>query len=87
MILQDGVLGEELDERSRHLLLAGTHRFVAGSLYSMGHMQAARARMRQARRELGWFSGQRWTGRLWLQTWLGAAGSARLRRVKDWLSW
>ena len=86
-VVLEGPLGAELDSRSRQLVAAGTHRFVAGHLYAMGRMGQARARLAQARRELGPVEGQLWTARLWVQTWLGQAGSAALRRLKRRLLW
>lgn len=87
MILGDNLLGYDLDPESVNLLVAGTHRLSAAHLYGAGEMREARARMRQVRQTLGWVTGLRWTGRMWLQTWLGQVGSVGARRLKQRLTW
>lgn len=85
------LLGEDyawlgLDDDERRLVAAGTERFVAGHLYASGQMAEARARLRKARLMLGGVKGQRWTARLWVQTWLGRRGSLAARRLKQRLT-
>lgn len=87
LLLDGDVPSIHLDDRERRLVKAGTDRFVAGHLYAAGAMPEARARLRSVRRALGWSTGQRWTLRLWLQTWLGRRGSAAARRVKERVLW
>lgn len=86
-VLDEGLLGRELDDESRRLFMAGTHRFCAGHLYVAGEMRAARARLKQARATLGWRRGVPWVAKLWLQTWMGPLLSARARRAKQRLTW
>ena len=86
-VLEEGLLGQPLDDASRRLFLAGTHRFCAGHLYAAGEMEAARARLKQAGQVLGWRRGVPWIAKLWLQTWMGQGVSARARGVKQRLTW
>ena len=87
LILDEDLLGFELDEESRRLISAGTHRLCAAHHYGAGEMREARARIVQVWRTVGLRTGLRWTGRLWLQTWLGSTGSSAIRRVKKRVTW
>jgi glycosyltransferase involved in cell wall biosynthesis len=87
LILEEDLLGFELDEESRRLIRAGTHRLCAAHHYGAGEMREARARIGDVCKTVGLPTGIRWTGRLWLQTWLGSAGSSAMRRVKKRLTW
>ena len=87
VVTEEGLLGQPLDEESRRLMQAATHRFAAGHLYVAGDMKAARARLRQVHQTLGLRRGVPWTAKLWLETWMGPAGSAAARRLKQQLLW
>lgn len=86
-MLQGGLLCDPLDDELRRLMVAGTHRLVAAHRYGAGEMREAREHSRQVIRMLGWRKGLRSNGRLWVQTWLGPAGSAMVRRCKERLTW
>jgi hypothetical protein len=86
-ILAGELLGFELDDEARRLLVAGTYRLTAGHRYAAGDMRGARASLRQVRQALGLRRGITWTGRLWAQSWLGPAGSVVARRARDRLVW
>jgi glycosyltransferase involved in cell wall biosynthesis len=86
LILEEDLLGFELDEEARRLIAAGTHRLAAAHHYGAGEMREARARIRDVWATVGIVSGLRWTGKLWLQTWLGKRASVAARRVKDRLT-
>jgi glycosyltransferase involved in cell wall biosynthesis len=86
LVAERGVLGRPLEAESERLLRAATHRFCAGHLYVEGDMAAARKRLVEACRTIGWAKGIPWTARLWLQTWMGP-GAATARRFKQWLTW
>lgn len=86
-ILDEGLLGEPLDAESRRLLEAGTLRLVAAHRYGGGEMRDARRYVGQVIRLLGWRDGLRSVGRLWLETWLGPAGSVLARTWKEQLTW
>ena len=83
LLLDEGVNGRELDERSRRLVAAGTYRTCAAHAYRIGQMQDARAYLAQIHRELGLAEALSWTGRLWLQTWFGRRGSRAAWRAKE----
>jgi len=83
MILDEGLLGYELDEDARRCVKIGTHRLVASHRYAAGEMREARRRCREVVRLEGWRAGGRRVGRLWIQTWLGSTGAAALRRAKN----
>jgi hypothetical protein len=85
--LLQGEFVETLDDESRRLLAAGTHRLVAAHRYAAGEMPEARTHIRSIIGAVGWKAGVRSAGRLWLQTWLGPAGSTVARTVKDRITW
>jgi len=82
LILAEGLPGRVLDQRSRALVVAGTHRLCAAHLYSEGDMHGARNHLRITFDQLGWTEGATLAGRLWLQTLLGPRMSRNLRRAK-----
>lgn len=86
LVLEDRLLGYELDPPSARLVAAGTHRLCAAHHYAMGEMGEARARIRAVCSAMGPAAGIRWTGRLWLQTWLGGRGSLLLRLARHRLA-
>lgn len=86
-IADEGFGGTPLTEDQVRVLWAGTHRFAYANHYGAGDMRAARARLREIRRDLRGWKGIRWTARYWAQTWLGVSGSRLLRRAKVMVSW
>jgi glycosyltransferase involved in cell wall biosynthesis len=87
LILEGDLLGFELDPAARKLIAAGTHRLCAAHHYGAGEMREARMRIADLCRTVGLPTGIRWAGRLWLQTWMGPAVSAVMRRAKQRLTW
>jgi hypothetical protein len=87
LMLEENLLGYELDAEAAKLVKASTHRLCAAHYYGAGEMREARQRIYDVCRTVGWLHGARWAGRLWLQTWLGATASSRLRRAKQQLTW
>jgi hypothetical protein len=83
VLLRDGVAGRELTATERALAIAGRHRLSAAHAYRAGLMRQARRHLREVARQRGWRRTIRSSGRLWLQTWLGARGSAAARRWRD----
>lgn len=77
-----GRAGAISDEESR-LVRAGTHRYRAARRYEQGQMLRARIELRAMTRYVGWVTGARWAGRLWLQTFLGTRLTALARSVRE----
>jgi glycosyltransferase involved in cell wall biosynthesis len=82
LVLAEGILGQDLDESSRRLVAAGSHRFCAAHLYGMGEMAAARQRLKEVRRLVGWTRAVPWTARLWIQTWAGPSVIGAFRHLR-----
>ena len=82
LLLDEGICGRELTASERNLATAGTRRLRAAHAYRAGDMRQARRHLRDLRRRLGWRAAFVSSGRLWLQTWLGASGSRTVRRLR-----
>ncbi len=83
-ILLDGqVADRRLDAAEQTRAIAGTHRFCAAHSYRSGRMRDARRHLREVRRQLGLREAISWSGRLWLQTWLGARLSTTVRSFRE----
>ena len=82
-VLLAGKLSDcQLNPEQRRIAIAGTHHFSAAHAYRSGQMAQARTHLRTVRREMGWRVGLAWSGRLWLQTWLGARLSTGMRGAR-----
>lgn len=84
-LLETELPGRPLSAAERRLAIAGTHRFCAAQSYRLGDMPQARSYLVEVRHQVGLRVAAPWCGRLWIQTWLGARGSALVRRVRDYL--
>ncbi|MBV8159284.1 MAG: glycosyltransferase family 2 protein [Acidimicrobiia bacterium] len=82
LLLDDGIAGRPLDDASRRLVLAGTHRFCAAHYYAAGRMTEARDQMARAVDAAGWRVAGPSVARLWVQTWLGRDASRLLRDLR-----
>lgn len=82
LVLEDGVRGEPLDERSRRLVVGGTHRLCAAHFYGAGMMKPARHHLRDAFIAFGWRDGTLLLWRMWAQTLLGPRGSQAARQLR-----
>jgi glycosyltransferase involved in cell wall biosynthesis len=87
LILEDDLLGVKVEPEEAKLIAAGTHRLSAAHYYGAGQMKEARKEIQEACRQVGLRTGIPWTGRLWVQTWLGKTASTTLRRLKEGVTW
>ncbi len=83
LMLDEGVRGEPLDDRSRRLVTAGAHMNCAANFYGAGRMQDARRHLREAARALPAREAIPMLGRRWAQSWLGPTGSRALREGRN----
>jgi hypothetical protein len=83
LLLEEGIAGRALDDASRRLVIAGTHRFCAAHYYADGLMEPAREHLAKAVDAVGWRMGVPLVGRLWLQTHLGRHVGRGLRSLRQ----